>query len=259
MSLAYAPAGLVGLLTPQANTTVEPEMAVLKPAGMAFLNARLTSDKPTIPERLKDYFAHYAEAAEQFANAPVGAIGYACTGASYLAGVEAEDATLEALRVRTGVPVVTAATAVVDALQALGVRRIALLSPYDETLDDASAAYWSARGFDVVARASAFEASDAFHPIYAMSAERAGGAIERVAGAGAEAIVMLGTGMPTLRPIAATPRVGDAVLLSCMLCLAWRLYTAARGEAPSQASLLAFVDDPAWRRRLEDWSENLAG
>src|SRR6056297_2500531 len=94
MSVAYAPKGLVGVLTPQANTTVEPEFAILTPPGHAFVNARLTSDKPTIPERLRDYFDHYGQAAQQFANAPVSAIGFACTGASYLAGTAREDETL---------------------------------------------------------------------------------------------------------------------------------------------------------------------
>ncbi len=45
------------MLTPQANTTVEPEFAILLPPGYAFLNARMVSNKPTIEGRLDDYFA----------------------------------------------------------------------------------------------------------------------------------------------------------------------------------------------------------
>ncbi len=45
MSLEYAPRGLVGMLTPQANTTVEPEFNLLWPPGVAMINARLMSDK----------------------------------------------------------------------------------------------------------------------------------------------------------------------------------------------------------------------
>ena len=53
--LEYAKRGLIGVLTPQANTTVEPEFTILWPAGVAMLNARLTSPKKTIEERLVDY------------------------------------------------------------------------------------------------------------------------------------------------------------------------------------------------------------
>src|SRR4029077_8832482 len=65
MSLEYAPRGLVGMLTPQANTTVEPEFNILWPPGVAMINARLMSDKGTISARLVDYFANYGAALRQ--------------------------------------------------------------------------------------------------------------------------------------------------------------------------------------------------
>ena len=250
MSTEYAPLGLVGVLTPQANTTVEPEMAIMTPPGHAVLNARLTSDKGTIPDRLRDYFDRYGLAAAQFANAPLKAIGFACTGASYLAGVEREDALMAELRERHGVLVTTAGTAVVAALEALGARRILLASPYEGDLDDASEGYWTARGFDVVGRTSAFRETDAFHPIYSLSADAARDGVDRLADTEADAVVMLGTGMPTLPPIAATPFVGEKPLLSCMFCLAWQLFTEASARTADRESLLACLRDTGWRDKL---------
>ena len=46
MSVQYAPNGLIGLLTPQANTTAEIEFAALMPRGVAALVARMTSACP---------------------------------------------------------------------------------------------------------------------------------------------------------------------------------------------------------------------
>ena len=46
--LEYAKRGLVGVLTPQANTTVEPEFRVLWPAGVTMLSARLTYAEPLV-------------------------------------------------------------------------------------------------------------------------------------------------------------------------------------------------------------------
>lgn len=250
MSLEYAPKGLLGVLTPQANTTVEPEMAVMTPPGFAVLNARLRSTKPTIAQRLADYFDRYEEALGEFANAPLAAIGYACTGASYLAGPSREDALIARLEERSGASVTTAASAVVDALRALNAHRVALVSPYDGPLDEASAGYWSARGFFVAARISAYRETDAFHPIYSLGSEAARAGLVRVAGVDVDAVVMLGTGMPTLRPIAQTPYQDDAPVLSCMLCLGWRLVCGAQGHLPDRGSLLAFLDDKGWRARL---------
>ncbi|MEM7568023.1 MAG: hypothetical protein AAF321_12405 [Pseudomonadota bacterium] len=250
MSTQYAPLGLIGVLTPQANTTVEPEMAILTPPGRAVLNARLTSDKGSIPERLRDYFDGYGTAARQFANAPVKAIGFACTGASYLAGVGREDAALAKMTARHGIPVITAATAVVDALTVLGARRILLASPYDAELDAASEDYWTARGFEVAGRTSSYAETDAFHPIYAMEANAAQAGIDRLAHVEADAIVMLGTGMPTLPPIAATPVVAGKPLLSCMSCLGWRLFAETGAWSPDAAGFQAFLHDAGWRNRL---------
>lgn len=250
MTLEYSPKGLIGVLTPQANTTVEPEMAIMLPPGYAMLNARLKSTKGTISERLVDYFDHYAEALDEFANAPISAVGYACTGASYLAGVAREDALIAQLEGARPIEVITAASAVVDALECVSAKRIILISPYDDALDAICGEYWRSRGFDVVSRISAYRESDAFHPIYSLGSDAARSGLMRARGIDADAIVMLGTGMPTLRPIAETPLLDGRPVLSCMVCLCWRLLLAAQTKRPAKDNLLEFLQDEGWRERL---------
>ncbi|WP_372623330.1 hypothetical protein [Falsiroseomonas sp.] len=250
MTLEYAPKGLIGILTPQANTTVEPEMAIMTPSGLSFLTARLCSAKPSMDERLHDYFEIFGEALREFANAPLSAAGFACTGASYLVGARREDAAVASLSERAGFPVVTATIAIADALRAVGAERIALLSPYDDALHAASEAYWSARGFIVVASFSVFRHSQEFHPIYSLPSDATRLGMAHLAGAQADAIVVLGTGLPSLAPIAATPRMGGKPVLSSMLCMGWRLFALAGAWPGDGAGLLRFAEDPGWRRRL---------
>lgn len=249
MSVEYAAEGLLGVLTPQANTTVEPELAILLPPRTAMLNARLTSPKPTIAARLVDYVDGLDVAVTQFANAPVGAFAFACTGASYLVGRDAEDAAVTRLEARCGVPFVTAARAVCDAFTTLGAQRIGLVSPYPADLTEASAAYWSSRGFTVGRIVAAAPPGEAFHPIYAMSAGTAAGALAGMRGAGVDAIVMLGTGMPTLKPILDFPAVDGAPVLSCMTALAWRSLVALRAEALDAVDLRNWIGGEGWRGR----------
>lgn len=250
MSVEYAPKGLLGVLTPQANTTVEPELAILMPHGTAWINGRLMSGKPTISARLRDYFANFDNSVLQFANAPVGAIAFACTGASYLAGTDAEDTTLQRLSDRLGVPTFTAASAVVDALRALDARRIGLVSPYDDELNAASATYWPARGFTIAAKSNAFnKAGDAFHPIYSLPSGAAQAAVDEMP-QDLDAIIMLGTGMPTLAPIARDAGANPAPIMSCMLCLAWRAVCFLESKQPDRDSLLAWVAADHWKSRL---------
>ncbi|KMK64883.1 hypothetical protein [Puniceibacterium sp. IMCC21224] len=247
----YAPKGLFGLLTPQANTTAELEVQILCPPGYAALTARLTSDRPTMEDRLMDYVARMDDTIARFANAPIRAVGFACTGASYLIDPQVEQRSLDTIAQRRGVPVVTAAQAITDALQCLGARRIGIVSPYGDTLHDAGMRYWAARGFEIgpVERLAGQEA--AFHPIYSLSgnASRAGlGALE---GSDVDAIVILGTGLATLGTLLGQRDRGIPVLTP-NLALVWAMVTALSDAAPSRASLDPWLDGAAWAKRYHD-------
>lgn len=250
MRVEYAPKGLIGLLTPQANTTVEPEFSILLPPGHAHVNARLVSDKATIEERLLDYLRTADQAADQFANAPIEALALGCTGASYLAGRENEASLLERLGSRRGITAFTAATALVDCLAHMGARRIALATPYPESLTRKSVAYWESHGLTVVKAASATVDATSFHPIYALSAAQAGGVLDELGSlTGVDAVVMLGTGMPTLEPLLRANRGAKGVpVLSCMLCLAWK---AVELVSPGRHSVQSWLEGAHWAHRLE--------
>jgi hypothetical protein len=67
-----------------------------------------------------------------------------------------------------------------------------------------------------------------------------------------DAVVLLGTGLPTLRAILATPSIGAAPVVSCTLALAWRCLHLLQGTAPSGASLLEWISGDAWRHRYRE-------
>lgn len=217
----YGSAGLLGVLTPQANTTVEPEFWALLPPGWSLINARLTSPKPTIEERLVDYTTRFGTTAEQFANAPVTALAAACTGASYLIGLEAEDRLTAEIEARFAVPFLTGATASLAMLAALGARRVALLTPYPESLNLKSLAYWRARGLDIAAHEGPAPDASAFHPIYAMRGSGVLAAYRQLSETDCDVILMLGTGMATLDALLAGRDEGLRPAISCNLALVW--------------------------------------
>ena len=250
MSLEYAPRGLVGMLTPQANTTVEPEFNLLWPRGVAMINARLMSDKDTMSARLADYFAIYSASVRQFANAPVGVVAAACTGASYLAGREREAALVKEITARNGYPFITAALAAVDALAALKARRIGLVSPYPDDVVADSIAYWVSHGLEDVEVASVFNNESTFHPIYSLGGSSATQALRTLESKPLDAIVMLGTGMPTLTPIANAIGWRGAPVMSCNLCLAWRAVEALDRQEPRASTLMSWLSGEGWVDRL---------
>lgn len=222
MTLAYAPQGLIGLLTPQANTTVEPEAWALLPVGMSLINGRLLSAAPDLMQRLRDYFGDLAPTLTQFANAPLSVLALACTGSSYLMGHPAEQAWVEDWSQRLGIPVVTAGMAVVQALQHLGAEHLALASPYPTALTQASVAYWQSHGFEVQQVQNVATSSQGFHAIYTTGTDAAAQTVQALRVSGVDAVLMLGTGMPSLQAIIEMGQGDGPPVLSSMLALMWR-------------------------------------
>jgi maleate isomerase len=159
-------------------------------------------------------------------------------------------AAIEAIENARGISFVTAGQAVAEALRRFGARRIGLVSPYPPDLTEASIAYWRSHGFEIAAVAGAFDASSKFHPIYDLPAARAEDALAGIDLKAVDAVVMLGTGMPTLGPILACTNGSNVPILSCMSALAWRsLAVFDRGLAEPAAMRRYFAGD-GWRARF---------
>jgi maleate isomerase len=211
----------------------------------------MLSPHKTIEERLVDYWMKAPQFARQFANAPVGSLSFACTGTSYLVGKQTEDDVLaEVTKQSGGLPAMSAATAVCYALSILGAQRIGLVSPYEGALDAACTPYWESRGFDIAAKTNATGATHEFHPIYSLPSGSAQQALDDMEDDSLDAIVMLGTGMPTLAPIARTPFKGKTPVLSCMFCVVWLSVLLAAREKADRQSLYDWLNGAWWRERM---------
>lgn len=225
---------VLGIATPQANTTVEPEMhALLGGAGFTVLAARLVSGRADSRERLVDYFDRLPETLRQFDSAPLAAAGFACTGSSYLVRREDEERRLAAASRAAGFPVVSSAQAIRAALQEFRATRIALLSPYPGWLSEAGQRYWRDAGLELVSVAGLPEDMPDTRGIYRLTAAQVGQRLAALDLRGAQAVLLSGTGMPTLRTLAAA-KLGIPVV-SSNLCLAWLLAKLAGGAADIHA------------------------
>ena len=229
----YGPRARVGVATPQANPTVEPELRTLLPATIGVYATRLVHAAPRVEDRLDHYVRHMPDAIASFGVLRLAAFGFGCTGSSYRVGPALEDRlSAEASSRAGGLPVVTAAQAIRRALAALGLRRVALVSPYPEGLSEAGYRYWADCGVELVARLRVEPALSDTHRIYELTSDDACDALLRIDRAGADALLATGTGMPTLRALRALRDELPLPVLSSNLCLAWAL---TRDAAPELA------------------------
>ena len=236
----YGPRARVGVATPQANPTVEPEMRLLLPDTIAVYGTRLTHGSPTVEERLHHYIRHMPEAVRSFGSLKIAVFGFGCTGSSYLAGRALEDELTRQAEVQVGIPVITAAQAIRQFLNLAGARRIALVSPYPVALAEAGYAYWRDSDIEVIGKLRVDPDLIDTHNIYELTSADALAAVRKVEKQGVDCIVASGTGMPTIRALEVLRQEGGLPVISSNLCLAWAMLRVAAPELapPTPTGLL---------------------
>lgn len=240
--------GIVALLTPGGNPTVEPELSVLLGGDVAVLASRMHDDAPDMPGRLLAYASPMSRWLAPFAATPLDAVGFACTGSAYLTPAGGCGAPGSLSLGGRSVPLRTAAGAIEAALRDMDVRRIALVSPYDAALTDRAVAYWTARGL-IVEAVVPVAAQPGFHPIYAQRQANVVAAVREARRGGADAVLISGTGAPSLGAHVAIAHESGPPLLSSNLCLGWQLRAALPG-AEGIALSRWIGADPPWAADL---------
>jgi maleate isomerase len=150
----------LGLLVLETDQTVEHEFRRLLPrSGVALYGARLHNEAVITPESLKAMEREIAPAARLLPPAvEFSSIGYACTsGALYIGEEVVADRIATA---HSNSKVTDPVTAVRAALKALGVSRVALLTPYQREINVSLRANLEKRGVNIPVMGSFNEAND---------------------------------------------------------------------------------------------------
>lgn len=224
----------VGLIVPSSNVTMETEIpAMLRareavaPERFTFHSARMRMKNVT-PEELAAMDADSERAATELADARVDVMGYACLVAIMSQGHGYHRASEERLagvaREETGedLPVVSSAGALVEALEHLGARRVAVLTPYMKPLTATVCGYIEHEGIEVVDSISREE------PDNLKVGELDQDELVRLAGevdtSGADALVISAcVQMPSLRALAEVQRRSPIPVVSAASATVWKM------------------------------------
>ena len=213
--LDYARLGRLGIGTPQANPTVEAEIRRLIPFEVDTVTLRLTSESADSATRLKSYLVNLPQHAKQFAGMPIDVFLFACTATSYLLEPAIHSQAIAESEAILQAPIITAPLALVAELKALSAQRIALVSPYPNAIMLAAVAWWRDQGFEVLRQGGVDIQSNDTVKIYGLQSADAWQFLQTMDIGNAEAVVLSGTGMPSLPLIQkATAHFGVPVISS---------------------------------------------
>jgi maleate isomerase len=147
----------IGVVVPASNTNLESDMILLRPYDVSLHFARARGyDLDAVPD--SDQMRRFAlasldETIACLAAAQPNVILYGCTSATLAHGPDFDAQFARSIEQRAGVPAVTAAGALVEALRHLRVKRIAFAPPYVEALNLEAIAFLGACGFETLSQA----------------------------------------------------------------------------------------------------------
>ncbi|WP_300012076.1 Asp/Glu racemase [uncultured Roseobacter sp.] len=145
-----------GILVPFTNTNLEPDMTLLRPEGVSLHFARLGGyDEDEIPDADQMHGLGASDLGEPLRllqGVKPDVILYGCTSATLTHGPSFDRDLAHQIKQDSGAETVTAAGALVHALQSLGIKRIGFASPYVAAINDLAIAFLSQVGIKTVER-----------------------------------------------------------------------------------------------------------
>jgi maleate isomerase len=190
-----------GALIPSTNTTVEIEYSHLLPATVAQAHyGRLMSSNHGTSPFASPLDADVAYQAKLLGTARVEMIALIQTSACLFADDYDEVTCARITRESGGIPAITSAMAIGDAVRALGTRNVALVSPYSEEVNARARHYFESKHGLKIAALEGFAAKDSYM-IGKLGPENARDAFARIDRPEIEAFVVPGGNFPTMASI----------------------------------------------------------
>ena len=213
MSDTLAPKAIIGVMTPAMNTVVQPELESLRPLGVTNQMQRFRLGG----ERISDDLLAEAEKLMD-CNPRVLAIGLTTDAGP--GGVDKLQAVCSDLQAAVGIPVCNASIATQKGLHVLRLKRIAVLTPFDDAVNQHVRANIEAGGFDVIAIKGTEAPS--LPAICETPIQKIREVAAELAESDCEAIAQVGTALPVVGLIDELERSTGKTIVACNAALYWQ-------------------------------------
>jgi len=142
--------GKIGLLVPDSNCNMEPHATMMVPEGVTVHSGRLKFGQAVTPDTLRELAKDIERETEKLASIPVDVVLLGCTSGTLIEGPGYDQKIIGLIeKASEGIPGLTTATAVVEALKTLGLKKVAVATPYIKEINDAEIRFLEGNGFTV--------------------------------------------------------------------------------------------------------------
>jgi maleate isomerase len=211
----------LGIVLPANNSVLEPEFWPCLPVDAALHTARILVRGDLTSRAIEAMEAQIGRAVDELVATGVDLIAYADMVTTFLMPDGWNRERSSEIESSSGLPCISAWTAMERALSAIGARRLAVGSPYPAAIHARAVAYFRKMGFDVVADATLDVLS--VRAVPEVSRESVIALAGSIARPEADAIVLLATDLPTFDAIDAIEASIGRPMLSCNQTILWAM------------------------------------
>lgn len=205
--------GRLGVIVPANNAVLEPELWSRLPPGVAVYATRILAKGDLTPDTVVRMEQVVDRAVDELAATGVDVIVYADMVTTFIMGDGWNEAKTAAITDRTGIRCISAWTALVAALDALGIHRFALGTPYPRPIHALVRPFFERRGFGVTTDRTLdiLKVTD----VPRVTGDRVQELVRDLKPTGCDGVVLLATDLPTFAVVdAIEAEIGLPVLTS---------------------------------------------
>jgi maleate cis-trans isomerase len=212
----------LGIVLPANNSVLEPELWPRLPADAALHTARILVRGDLTPQTIEAMETQVGRAVDELVATGVDLIVYADMVTTFIMGDGWNRERSSEIERLTGLPCISAWTAMERALSAIGARRIAVGGPYPAATHARAVAYFRKVGFDVAADATLDLLS--VRAVPEVSRESVIALASSIGGPQMDAIVLLATDLPTFDAIEVIEASIGRPVLTCNQTILWAMF-----------------------------------
>ena len=143
----YGWSAKIGLITPMSENA-EHAFHIYSPEGVSFASMKINFPGPTV-EGLTILTDRLEQTAAMYKGTDYDLVVFGCTSGSCIKGVGWDKECIEQIERASGIPGLTTSTAVLEALEALGAKKVAVITPYPEETNIIEKKFLEDNGFEV--------------------------------------------------------------------------------------------------------------